>query len=97
MSAKRGNPKWTKGTSGNPGGRKSLPLDIVALCRETGRESIETLIAIQNDPKAPPVARIKAAETLLNRGWGTAPQTVKIEGEMVFHQKRIEVVLPTKE
>lgn len=81
---------FKKGKSGNPGGRKpSLPIDLISLCRADTRESVETLIEIRKDAKAPHAARVKAAETILNRGWGTAPQTVRVEGEVVVHVKRI--------
>jgi hypothetical protein len=84
---------FKKGQSGNPGGRKpALPIDLIALCRADTRESVETLIEIRKDKDAPHSARVKAAETIINRGWGTAPQTIKVEGEIVVHTKRIEVV-----
>jgi hypothetical protein len=80
---------FVKGRSGNPGGRKPLPLDVVKLCREATPEAVERLVSIVRDTKAPPAAAVRAAEVLMNRGWGTASQTVRLEGEMEHHVKRI--------
>ena len=33
-------------------------------------------------PKAPPAARVMAANALLDRGWGKAAQTVAVDGEI---------------
>jgi len=75
---------------GNPGGgRPAIPLDVVELARQATRPAIERLAQIVDDPEAPPAAVVRAAEVLLNRGWGTAPQEIKVKGEMVHHVKRI--------
>jgi hypothetical protein len=34
------------------------------------------------EPKAPPVARVMAANSLLDRGWGKAAQLVDVQGEI---------------
>jgi hypothetical protein len=36
--------------------------------------ALATLAEICSDPKAPPAARVSAAEALLNRGWGRPTQ-----------------------
>jgi hypothetical protein len=67
------------GSSGNPGGRPKKPqtiearrivADVKALARECAPEAISTLKAIMLDAKAPSAARISAAQTLLDRGYG---------------------------
>ena len=73
------------GESGNPGGRPKLPFDIVQKCREFTSTAIDELIDIAtrrdfNDPAMMGV-KVRALETLINRGWGTAPQTVNLAGE----------------
>lgn len=79
--------KWVKGQSGNPGGRKKLPEDVVGLARKHTVDAMQVLADIllhsDHDP-----SRVRAAEILLNRGWGTAPQVVQIDGE-IAHVKRI--------
>ena len=49
---------WTKGASGNPGGRPREVADIRKLARSRGQEAIDTLYEIMTDKKAPPASRI---------------------------------------
>jgi hypothetical protein len=75
------------GVSGNPGGRPQKPqtiaarrlvLDVKALARECAPGAISTLNTIMLDAKAPPAARIGAATTLLDRGYGKPNQTIDL-------------------
>ena len=50
--------------------------EIRSLARVHTAKAIRTLVAIMKQTKAPPAARIAAANALLDRGWGKAPQTV---------------------
>lgn len=77
------------GQCGNPAGRKKLPLDVVELARSHTLAAMQTLVEINGDKHAPPAARVKAAETIINRGYGTAPQVVRHEGDIVHHVKRV--------
>ena len=45
---------------------------------EHGPEAIATLAAMLNDPAAPHMAKIIAANSLLDRGWGRPPQAVEV-------------------
>jgi hypothetical protein len=86
----RGGKKSTSfkpGVSGNPGGRpkklrtieaRRIFADVKALARECAPEAIETLASIMKDPKAPPAARISAAQALLDRGHGRPSQAVDV-------------------
>jgi HEAT repeat protein len=56
---------WTKGQSGNPGGR---PKGIAALARQHTDKAIEVLAAALDDDDAR--VRVTAAEKLLDRGYG---------------------------
>lgn len=79
----RGKP-FQPGQSGNPNGRKPLPLDIVELCREFTKKGVEKLIAIaEMDASDPAIlgVQVRAVDSILNRGWGTAPQTVIMQGD----------------
>ena len=60
----RGKP-FQKGVSGNPGGRPKVLGDVQELARQRSPEAINTLAAIMDDPKAPPAARVVAANSLL--------------------------------
>lgn len=42
-------------------------------------EALRTLAGIMRNPKAPPQARVSAANALLDRGHGKAPQALAVE------------------
>ena len=67
---------FTKGLSGNPGGRPKVLGDVQELARQRSPEAINTLAAIMDDPKAPPAARVAAANSLLDRGYGKPTQPI---------------------
>lgn len=48
--------------------------DIRSLARKHTETAIKTLVGIMNQPKAQPAARVQAANSLLDRGWGKAAQ-----------------------
>ena len=73
--AVRGRP-FQKGTSGNPGGRPRVLADVQELARERSPDAINTLVAIMDDQKAPPAARVAAANSLLDRGYGKPTQPI---------------------
>ena len=75
----RGRP-FEKGRSGNPGGRPKAYRKVVELARAETEESIRTLVKIRDDPEAPHAARGRAAEALLDRGWGKPTQPVDLDG-----------------
>jgi hypothetical protein len=70
------------GKSGNPGGRAKVKLadgrTLTDLAREYTEEAIKTLADIMRDSAAPAAARVAAADKVLNRGWGQAPQTINL-------------------
>ena len=53
--------------------------DVRDLVRKHTAVAIETLSAIMIDDTAPKSARVMAANGLLDRGWGKAPQTIELE------------------
>jgi hypothetical protein len=52
------------------------PTDIRSLARSHGPAALKTLAGIMNEKDAPPAARVAAANSLLDRGWGKAVQPV---------------------
>ena len=73
--AVRGRP-FQKGTSGNPGGRPRVLADVQELARERSPDAINTLAAIMDDQKAAPAAKVAAANSLLDRGYGKPTQPI---------------------
>src|SRR6266496_6518616 len=71
----RGRP-FQKGQSGNPGGRPRVLGDVQELARQKSPEAICTLAEIMQNEKAPPAARVAAANSLLDRGYGKPMQPV---------------------
>jgi hypothetical protein len=67
---------FPKGISGNPGGRPKVLGDVQELAREKSPEAINTLSNIMRDAKAPPAARVAAANALLDRGYGKPTQPI---------------------
>ena len=45
-------------------------------------EALETLAHVMRQPNSPPAARVLAANSLLDRGWGKAAQLVAVDGDV---------------
>jgi len=63
--------------------------DIQKIARTYTQSAVKTLVGIMQQPKSPPAARVQAAQIILDRGWGKAPQS--ITGENGSGPVRIEV------
>ena len=51
-------------------------VDIRSMARTHTEKALKTLAAIMRQTKAPPAARVAAAQALLDRGWGKPTQVV---------------------
>lgn len=71
--------RFGAGQSGNPGGRKR-DKELTALAREFTEEALKTLADVMRDAGQMARDRVKAAEVLLDRGWGKARESVEITG-----------------
>ena len=66
---------------GNPGGgRKRIPADVIEACRASSTKAIKTLVDILGNAEARDADRIRAAEIILNRGFGLPKQAVEYSG-----------------
>lgn len=72
MSVMVGRP-FEKGRSGNPGGKPKAIMEVIDLARQYTRDAIECLAKIVKSGEHE-AARVSAANVLLERGWGKAPQ-----------------------
>jgi len=69
------------------GRRKPLPLDVVKLCRELTVEAIQKqieIIRMKSTDAAILGVQARCAENILNRGYGMAPATVTLKGDVAF-------------
>ncbi len=73
---------FKKGQSGNPSGlpqkpesiaRRQMSKDVRDLCRAHTLDAVNALIEVVNTKTTPPAARVAAANSILDRGWGKAP------------------------
>lgn len=74
-----GNPNWRKGQSGNPGGRPKGYAEFLDACREHTPEALATILGLMAGAQAEAV-KLNAAQYLIDRGWGKAPQAQTGEG-----------------
>ena len=58
---------------------KTQYVDVRSLARGYTENAIRVLAAMMNQEEAPAAARVHAAEVLLNRGWGKASETHRID------------------
>ncbi len=70
--------KFTKGSSGNPGGRPKALAEVQELARQRAPEAIAELARLSIKAKNES-ARIAAIRELLDRGYGKARQSMEIQ------------------
>ena len=75
-----------------PGTNKTLP----ELCRLKTKEALDVIVDIIRDTKAPIDVRRKAADSLLDRGWGKPEQAVKVEAEVTAKTKDLKDMSTTE-
>jgi len=61
---------FRKGQSGNPGGRPKVLADVRDAARAHSVTAISALVEIIENKRAPPAARVAAANSILDRGFG---------------------------
>jgi hypothetical protein len=78
MTFKKGDGRFKRGVSGNPNGKPKIYAEMVKLARSHSTEALEKLVTIMRG-RSPKLA-LKAAELILDRAWGRAPQAIVGEG-----------------
>ena len=91
---RQNNGKFAKGNCANPGGRPKLPEELKQLCRAKAEEAINVAAELLNDTQQPGTVRLKAAEILLDRGYGKAPQALTGEDGAPIPIQLIEIIKP---
>jgi hypothetical protein len=69
-------PKGTRIGGRKKGSRNKIAADVRELAQKYTADAIATLADVMRDKTAPPQARAMAAEKLLDRAWGKAPQSI---------------------
>jgi hypothetical protein len=65
---------WSKGQSGNPGGRPKALAEVVALARAETAANVRALIRIRDAADSPPAAVVAAVGVLFDRAFGKPTQ-----------------------
>ena len=75
---------FQKGQSGNPRGRRSAPVDktIMGMAKAHTDKALRALLDVLESRSASHQAKVAAANSILDRGWGKAPQDVRVKGEL---------------
>jgi hypothetical protein len=74
------------------------PAEIRSLARSHTKKALQVLVGIMNQRGAPAAARVAAANSILDRGWGKASQPLSGDPENPIQTvTRIErVIVPAK-
>ena len=70
--------RFAKGNKSN-GGRPKMPEEIREAFQKACPDALEVLIAIMSNERAKDTDRIRAAEVILDRGYGKAPQSIDLD------------------
>ena len=73
----------------------TLTVDVRDLARTHTTVAVETLAEIMKDTQAPKSARVQAATSILDRGWGKSPLTIEVEPtayDLLTLDKRLALV-----
>ena len=73
---KPGNPNWTKGVSGNPGGKRQIPATLMELAKAKTERALSVIVSAMEHRDAPWPTKVRAAEIVLEYGHGKPAITV---------------------
>lgn len=75
---------FKKGESGNPTGRSKVSYAIVDEAQKHAEKAIKSLVRVLDDDEAPAAAKVSAANSILDRAYGKAPQAIDLKAEVSF-------------
>lgn len=81
MANKTGKGGFTKGKSGNPGGRPKTNAEIQELIMKAVPSAIETMIGLMMNKRVDKKVRLAAAKEIADRGLGKAVQSIMHNGK----------------
>lgn len=81
--AREKNGRFKKGVSGNNGGRPKLPEELKEAFKAAAPDALRVLVGIINDETARHSDRIRAAEVVLDRGYGKPVQAVDLDASSI--------------
>lgn len=65
------------------------PEEVRSMARSHTRGMMNVLVSIARQPEAPPAARVAAANSVLERGWGKAMQEISSKSEVTVVIRKI--------
>lgn len=69
---------WQAGESGNPRGLTRYHRIVIRKARIASPQMLARMIECANDTNAPWASRVQAANAVLDRAWGKAPERVEL-------------------
>jgi hypothetical protein len=70
-----------------------VSVQIVARCRAPRKTALNVLVGVMRSNEATPAARVAAANAILDRGWGKAPQAIEGGGTLKLIHKIERVIV----
>ena len=89
--------RFTKGKSGNPGGRKPIPQEFKELAEKYSVTALQKVIEIMQDESNKTADRLRAIEIVLDRGIGKPLQQMDITSDNEPLQVIFNIPRPPKE